>query len=190
MKRRGKSPPPGGQPSGHEKPHVVQDRTGNARRLAGFASADRFRVLVAPRFGGAFRLGGTREMTVTPFLRIRRTEFGLSPPAALCPPKKISLSPAESTNHLFRTKRGRPPCVWYTRGAVKLATSYFRTTYRSTIIGAAAFHFRVRNGNGWGHCARVTRGLSTTRSTTLQTRLLKFSSNHQLFLNKEQRTNN
>ncbi|MDB6175308.1 MAG: hypothetical protein JWL59_4619, partial [Chthoniobacteraceae bacterium] len=27
---------------------------------------------------------------------------------------------------------------------VKLATSYFRTTYRSTIIGAAAFHFRVR----------------------------------------------
>ena len=36
--------------------------------------------------------------------------------------------------------------------------SYFRATYRRTIIGAAAFHFRVRNGNGWGHCARVTRG--------------------------------
>ena len=44
-------------------------------------------------------------------------------------------------------------------GFVTLATSYFRTTYRSTIIGAAAFHFRVRNGNGWDHCAEVTRRL-------------------------------
>ena len=43
-------------------------------------------------------------------------------------------------------------------GALILATSYFRTTYRCTIIGAAAFHFRVRNGNGWFHCAKVTRG--------------------------------
>ncbi len=50
--------------------------------------------------------------------------------------------------------------VWWRPpdGAKTLATSYFRATYRSTIIGAAAFHFRVRNGNGWGHCARVTRG--------------------------------
>ena len=39
----------------------------------------------------------------------------------------------------------------------RLATSYFRTSLRRTIIGAAAFHFRVRNGNGWGHCARITR---------------------------------
>src|SRR3954447_19795416 len=38
-----------------------------------------------------------------------------------------------------------------------LATSYFRTPLRRTIIGAAAFHFRVRNGNGWGHCAMITR---------------------------------
>jgi hypothetical protein len=42
---------------------------------------------------------------------------------------------------------------------VTLATSYFRVTYRDTIIGAAAFHFRVRNGNGWCHCAGITRGL-------------------------------
>ena len=44
------------------------------------------------------------------------------------------------------------------RGEGILATSYFRTTLRRTIIGAAAFHFRVRNGNGWGHCAMITRG--------------------------------
>src|SRR5258708_7798913 len=37
--------------------------------------------------------------------------------------------------------------------------SYSRTTYRSTTIGAAAFHFRVRNGNGWDHCAMITRRL-------------------------------
>src|ERR1044071_7949477 len=47
-------------------------------------------------------------------------------------------------------------------GLFVLATSYSRTAYRRTTIGAAAFHFRVRNGNGWGHCARVTRGPSRT----------------------------
>jgi hypothetical protein len=40
---------------------------------------------------------------------------------------------------------------------IVLATSYSRTACRRTTIGAAAFHFRVRNGNGWGHCAIVTR---------------------------------
>ena len=42
-------------------------------------------------------------------------------------------------------------------GHLVLATSYSRTTCRRTTIGAAAFHFRVRNGNGWGHCAIITR---------------------------------
>ena len=42
-------------------------------------------------------------------------------------------------------------------GVFVLATSYSRTAYRRTTIGAAAFHCRVRNGNGWGHCAIVTR---------------------------------
>mgnify|MGYP003694454009 CR=1 FL=1 len=42
---------------------------------------------------------------------------------------------------------------------VSSATSYSRATYRCTTIGAAAFHFRVRNGNGWGHCAIITRKL-------------------------------
>src|SRR6266496_4828023 len=42
-------------------------------------------------------------------------------------------------------------------GFLVLATSYSRTACRRTTIGAAAFHFRVRNGNGWSHCARVTR---------------------------------
>ncbi len=45
-------------------------------------------------------------------------------------------------------------------GLLVLATSYSRTAYRRTTIGAAAFHCRVRNGNGWGHCAIVTRGPS------------------------------
>ena len=42
-------------------------------------------------------------------------------------------------------------------GLLVLATSYSRTAYRRTTIGAAAFHCRVRNGNGWGHRAIVTR---------------------------------
>ena len=60
-----------------------------------------------------------------------------------------------------------PSLVSKRRGKL-LATSYFRTTYRSTIIGAAAFHFRVRNGNGWGHCARITRVLRRGQSGCLQ----------------------
>jgi hypothetical protein len=47
---------------------------------------------------------------------------------------------------------------------IKLATSYFRGAYRPTIIGATAFHYRVRNGNGWGHCAMVTRLWTSLRS--------------------------
>jgi hypothetical protein len=39
-----------------------------------------------------------------------------------------------------------------------LATTYSHRTCRPTTIGAAAFHFRVRNGTGWFHRALVTRG--------------------------------
>ena len=35
VKRRGKSPPPGGQPPGHDKPHAVQGQTGTPGRLSG-----------------------------------------------------------------------------------------------------------------------------------------------------------
>lgn len=52
-------------------------------------------------------------------------------------------------------------------GVSVLATSYSRTTYRCTTIGAAAFHFRVRNGNGWGHCARITRREKRLRCSRL-----------------------
>ena len=46
------------------------------------------------------------------------------------------------------------------KGKRILAMSYFRMTFRHTIIGAAAFHGRVRNGNGWFHRAKITRVLS------------------------------
>lgn len=39
-----------------------------------------------------------------------------------------------------------------------LATTYSHRTCRPTTIGAAAFHFRVRNGTGWFHRALATRG--------------------------------
>ena len=60
---------------------------------------------------------------------------------------------------LLRDKRLKQDAPRLFRGAGRfnLATSYFRGAYRPTIIGATAFHFRVRNGNGWDHCAMVTR---------------------------------
>src|SRR5206468_4023887 len=55
----------------------------------------------------------------------------------------------------------------YPAGLLVLATSYSRTAYRRTTIGAAAFHCRVRNGNGWGHCAIVTRAEKRMRCSAL-----------------------
>ena len=39
----------------------------------------------------------------------------------------------------------------------KLAATYSRGIYKTTTIGNAAFHGRVRNGNGWDHCFMTTR---------------------------------
>jgi hypothetical protein len=41
-----------------------------------------------------------------------------------------------------------------------LAATYSHRTCRPNTIGAAAFHFRVRNGTGWFHRALATRGRS------------------------------
>ena len=54
-----------------------------------------------------------------------------------------------------------------TTGHFVLATSYSRTAFRRTTIGAAAFHFRVRNGNGWCHHANVTRTEKRLRCSAL-----------------------
>ncbi len=55
-------------------------------------------------------------------------------------------------------------------GFLVLATSYSRTAYRRTTIGAAAFHFRVRNGNGWCHRAIITRVRNRTGGSLLSQR--------------------
>jgi ribosomal protein L34E len=61
-------------------------------------------------------------------------------------------------------------------GHFVLATSYSRTTYRRTTIGAAAFHCRVRNGNGWCHCAEVTKMLGAiSKQRRLSTTIKHFS---------------
>src|SRR6476659_8076576 len=77
-------------------------------------------------------------------------------------PHSFHLS-AETSSRV--TRGANPEKAWlkakspmsYLTGLFVLATSYSRTTYRRTTIGAAAFHFRVRNGNGWCHCAIITR---------------------------------
>src|SRR5262249_24642519 len=53
-------------------------------------------------------------------------------------------------------------------GILVLATSYSRTAYRRTTIGAAAFHCRVRNGNGWDPRATVTRVRCRTGGSPLR----------------------
>ena len=43
------------------------------------------------------------------------------------------------------------------RAFIDLATTYSRASYTGTTIGPAAFHGRVRNGNGWSHRGIITR---------------------------------
>ena len=52
VKRRGKSPPPGAQATGHDKPRVVQDRTEDTRRLRPLRKERNPRVIVALRSRG------------------------------------------------------------------------------------------------------------------------------------------
>ncbi len=56
----------------------------------------------------------------------------------------------------FWAKKTTPRKIvgWY-----KLATTYSHTAFRRTTIGATVFHFQVRNGTGWFHCAMITRFL-------------------------------
>src|SRR5262249_30812844 len=64
VKRRVKSPPPGAQATGHDKPRVVQDRTEGTRRLRLFRKEWNSRVLVAPCLQGPQPPGGGREMVI------------------------------------------------------------------------------------------------------------------------------
>src|SRR6266481_6126361 len=68
-------------------------------------------------------------------------------------------SPKQNAQHISRHA-----------GRSVLATSYSRTACRRTTIGAAAFHFRVRNGNGWCHCVIVTRVRNRTGISLLSQR--------------------
>ena len=54
-------------------------------------------------------------------------------------------------------KKSPPPSLLRETGKY-LAATYSHRTCRPNTIGAAAFHFRVRNGTGWFHHALATRG--------------------------------
>jgi hypothetical protein len=56
-----------------------------------------------------------------------------------------------------RAKKSPPPSLLRETGKY-LAATYSHRTCRPNTIGAAAFHFRVRNGTGWFHHALATRG--------------------------------
>ena len=64
-------------------------------------------------------------------------------------------------------KRARLQALVCLKPGIYLATTYSHRTYRPTTIGAAAFHFRVRNGTGWFHRALVTRGQPRVRHACL-----------------------
>ena len=64
----------------------------------------------------------------------------------------------EGDSRSFHQEKNKPRQLRNWRGLMKKipAATYSCGTYRPTTIGAAAFHFRVRNGTGWDHCALAT----------------------------------
>jgi hypothetical protein len=86
VKRRGKSPPPGGQLPGHDKPHAVQGQTGTPGCLPGrgaIRGPSRVSVARASRDAARRESGRSRcEMNDHrrgAFSKRRGTEFGLRP---------------------------------------------------------------------------------------------------------------
>src|ERR1700678_657340 len=87
VKRRGKSPPPGGQPPGHDKPHAVQGQTETPGRLPGRGRKSRTRL----GYRSHARCGESAARREEPpgkmnahrrcaFSKRPGTEFGLRPP--------------------------------------------------------------------------------------------------------------
>ena len=52
---------------------------------------------------------------------------------------------------------GKARRTFVLRASFTLAAIYSRGTCRPTTIDVRMFHFRVRNGTGWGHQAMTTR---------------------------------
>ena len=59
----------------------------------------------------------------------------------------------------LRAANGKARRTFVLRALLTLAAIYSRGTYRPTTIDVPMFHFRVRNGTGWGHWAMTTRFL-------------------------------
>ena len=94
-------------------------------------------------------------------IHVSTLDFGLNPlpqiASAKPPPTVADASGCCHPPRVIRAKKEPSTLLGKVLG-MNLATSYFHRTCRPTIIGAEAFHFRVRNGTGWFHLALVTRG--------------------------------
>ena len=67
----------------------------------------------------------------------------------------------------LRAANGKARRTFVLRALLTLAAIYSRGTYRPTTIDVPMFHFRVRNGTGWGHWAMTTRFLLDARFVAL-----------------------
>ncbi len=118
-----------------------QSRAARKIRAAGLNSGDVLLTRAFPRARPAARAGLT--------IYVARLPAATSLTAGGVPPRRATSRRA--------AQKCKSPAEINPAGLLVLATSYSRTAYRRTTIGAAAFHCRVRNGDGWGHCAMITR---------------------------------
>ena len=72
-------------------------------------------------------------------------------PGLRCPARYFVYTAVQAFRHPLK-QQSRSRVLERLCWKIKLATAYSCMTFRQATIGFAAFHCRVRDGNGWGHC--------------------------------------
>jgi hypothetical protein len=116
------------------------------------------KIMEMPALPGGIR--SFRKRRPVPRLRVCRRRNFLRALWTDSSPFRVDpeLNPSRKEPPRFGKKKS--PGSFRDPGLKILATAYSRTSYTSTTIGERAFHFRVRDGNGWGHASKVTRVLA------------------------------
>ena len=124
----------------------AQPLTPGAASSASGAAGARHQRAVRP----AASCASTHQTPPSPALRSRETKGGAESTIDMGGGRCCHKPPSYAKTK--KPAQGSPE-----RASLILAAIYSRGTYRPTTIDVPMFHFRVRNGTGWGHRAVTTR---------------------------------
>ena len=139
----------------------------------------------APLLSGVCRIV-SQPSTRSARQSLLHTGTRLAPSSPLRAGSRFPLSPPHREGRC-RRQRGAPPTAWQRKppdtrsggdcAESELAMAYFpQGVAPPSIVSAAAFHFRVRDGNGWSHRALITSSPKTLTRKPSSTRISRLTS--------------